>query len=200
MRRETTHLRVSSCEQSLLILRQIGDRAGEAGSLHQLATIDMETGDYASARERLEQSLLIRRQIGDRAGEAGSLHQLASIDMETGDYASAREQFEQSLLIRQQVGDRAGEAAVFFQLGRLAPAMNNSANGVRLLAVCYLLDNSIGHGDTQSDLEALTQAAAASEMTPTDVQDMLAEVGAAYEADRGWGLIKGAFEGVPGTI
>ncbi len=52
-----------------------------AKALHGLASVDMATGDYASAREQFEQSLLIRRQIGDRAGEAGGLHQLATIDM-----------------------------------------------------------------------------------------------------------------------
>ena len=52
--------------------QQIGDRAGEAATWHQLATIDLDQGDYDAAREKFLKSLEIRQQIGDRAGEAAT--------------------------------------------------------------------------------------------------------------------------------
>ena len=35
------------------IRQQIGDRAGEASTWHNLATIDLKKGDYDAAREKL---------------------------------------------------------------------------------------------------------------------------------------------------
>jgi hypothetical protein len=120
---------------------------------------------------------------------------LASIDAETGDYPSAREKIEKSLRIRQQIGDKAGEAVSFFQLGQIAWRVKDSQRAVSLLAICYLLDRSIGHGNTDSDLQALVSAVAESEIEPEDLQSLLVRVEEAYRADRGWGLIKAAFEG-----
>jgi tetratricopeptide (TPR) repeat protein len=57
----------------------IGDRAGEAATSHQLATIDLNEGHYGPAREKFEKALAMRQAIGDRAGEAATLFQLGSL-------------------------------------------------------------------------------------------------------------------------
>ena len=95
------------------------DRAGEAATWHNLATIDLNEGDYPAAREKFARSLEINQAIGDRAGEAATWHQLASIDLKEGDYPAAREKFARSLAIRQAIGDRAGEAATWHQLATI---------------------------------------------------------------------------------
>ncbi len=82
-----------------------------------LATIDLNKGDYDAAREKFEKAMKIMQQIGDRAGEAATWHALASIDLNKGDYDAAREKFEKSMKIRQQIGDRAGEAATWHATG-----------------------------------------------------------------------------------
>ena len=53
-----------------------GDRAGEAATWHNLATIDVNEGAYPAAREKLARSLEIKQAIGDRAGEAATFFQL----------------------------------------------------------------------------------------------------------------------------
>jgi tetratricopeptide (TPR) repeat protein len=187
-------------ENSLLINQQIGNRPGEGSSWHQLASVDMATGDYTSAREKFQKALLVTQQIGNRSGEASSWHQLASVDMAAGDYTLAREKFEKSLLIKQQIGDRAGEAASFSQLGALARQMKHSHGAATLLGVCYLLDRSIGHGDTASDLHALETVADESGLGPEDLQRLLNGIEEAYPLDQGWGLIKAAFADDPDPI
>ena len=90
--------------------RQIssGGRAEEAEIWHSLATIDLDQGDYAAARDKFDRALQMRQAIGDRAGEAAAWHSLASIDLEQGDYAAARDKFDRALQMRQAIGDRAG--------------------------------------------------------------------------------------------
>ena len=106
-------------EKLMKIWQQIGDRAGEATTWHNLATIDLRKGDYESARDKFEKTMKIRQQIGDRAGEAVTWHQLATIDVYKGDYESARESFEKSMKIKQQIGDRAGEAVTWHNLATI---------------------------------------------------------------------------------
>ena len=180
--------------KSLEIKQQSGDRAGEATTWHQLATIDLNVGDYTAAREKFIKALAMRQQSGDRAGEAATWHQLATIDLNVGDYTAAREKFIKALTMRQQIGDRAGEAATFYQLGFVAAALGRLAEGMRLVAVCYLIDQSIGHGDTKSDFQTLSQMAGQLGYTQEQFDAMLQEVSKAYKADRGWGLIEAAFK------
>ena len=89
--------------------------------------------------------------VATRWSSPATWHQLATIDLKVGDYQAAREKFQKSLEIKQQIGDRAGEAATFYQLGVVAAIMGNAAAGVRLVALCCLIDQTIGHGDAPND-------------------------------------------------
>lgn len=182
----------SLLQQALAIAQQIGHRADEAAMFHQLASVDLYEGKYASARDLFQQALDIRQEIGDRAGVAATLHQLATVDLREGKYGSARDLFQQSLDIVQQIGDRAGEAATFFNLGRLAAQQGNTEAGLHLLAICFLIDQSIGHGDTQSDLQAVLDLATQLQLTQEQFEAMLREVAESYAADRGQALLAAA--------
>jgi tetratricopeptide (TPR) repeat protein len=176
--------------RSLLIKQQIGDRAGETSSWHQLATIDFSEGDYLAAREKFGRSLLIKQQIGDRAGEANSWHQLASIDLREGDYPAAREKLGRTLMIKQQIVDRAGEAAAWFQLGVIALRMGASDLALRMVALCWIIDSAIGHGDAGTDFDALNAVAGQLELSSEQLQSQLEEVAEAYRTDQGASLLQ----------
>ncbi len=180
-------------QKSLEIKQQIGNHAGEANTWHSLASIDLKVGDYEAAREKFQKSLEIKQQIGDRAGEAATWHQLASFDMEVGDYKAAREKFQKSLEINQQIGNRATEAATFFQLGMLTVQKERLLEGARLVAVCFLIDESIGHGDTENDLRALASLASQLNYSEEQLRILLQQVAEEYKTDRGAGLLKAAF-------
>jgi len=166
-------------------------------ALHSLATIDVRRGEYEDARQKFETALKMRQQIGDRAGEAATWHQLATIDLNRGEYEDARQKFETALKIMQQIGDRAGEAAAFFQLGHLAAEQGQLAEGVRLVALCYLIDASIGHGDAESDFRSLSGMASQLNYTQDQFDAMHLEVQESYHRDRGWSLIDAAFADLP---
>jgi cellulose biosynthesis protein BcsQ len=89
-----------------------GDRQGIANKLEQLATIDMNQGEYEAAIQKFQKLLEIRQQIGDRAGEAAVWFQLATIDMNQREYEAAIQNFQKSLEIKQNIGDREGVAGV----------------------------------------------------------------------------------------
>ncbi len=163
------------------------------GPMSWIARAYLDRGDYAEAREWYERCLATAGESEPKEA-AVALHQLASIDLNVGDYDSARLNFQKSLEITQQIGDRAGEAATFYQLGIMAYQSGRAVEGMRLVAMCFLIDQSIGHGDTESDFKMLSQMAAQLSYTQEQFDAMLGEVIEAYKADRGRGLIDAAFQ------
>nr|MDU9045169.1 tetratricopeptide repeat protein [Candidatus Electrothrix aestuarii] len=104
-------------EQSLYILRDIGDRTGEGATLNNIGQIYRAQGDDTTALNYLEQSLRIRREIGNKAGESATLNNISQIYQARGDYASALKYLKQSLTISQEIGDRVGEASSSWNIG-----------------------------------------------------------------------------------
>jgi tetratricopeptide (TPR) repeat protein len=179
--------------KALAMHQQIGNRTGEAAAWHSLAFIDMHEGNYAAAREKLAKALAMREQVGDRAGEAATWHQLATIELIEGAHAAAREKCAKALAMRQQIGDRAGEAATFYQLGSVAAAENQPIPGAKLVGVCFLIDQAIGHSDTEEALQAFLSLCERLGLTEPQVRALLKEITESYQRDRGVSLLKEAF-------
>jgi tetratricopeptide (TPR) repeat protein len=127
-----------------MIAQQIGDRASEAATWHQLATIDLRMGKYDTARDKFVRALVIRQQISDRTGEASTLHNLATIDANLGDYDAARDKFARSLTIKQQIGDRAGEAATWHQMATIDLRVGEYEAAREKLAQALIVSQQLG--------------------------------------------------------
>jgi len=104
-------------EESLNILREIGDRRGIALLLNNLGSVIFSLCDFPSARANFEESLSIQREIGDLWGATLSLNNLGAVALAQGDYSSARIYHEESLRIRKDLSDQWGIAYSFFNLG-----------------------------------------------------------------------------------
>ncbi|MBV8127569.1 MAG: tetratricopeptide repeat protein [Planctomycetaceae bacterium] len=109
----------SEWNQARRLLEEIPEQARDASAWHQLATIDLNQGDYAAAREKFTTAMEIWKAIGDRTGEAATWNQLATIDFNQGDHAAAREKFATSLQIKPAIGNRTFEAATWHNLATI---------------------------------------------------------------------------------
>jgi len=69
-------------KQSLAIMQQIGDKAGEGATLNNISQIYDAQGDYETALTYLKQSLAIRQQIGDKAGLCATLFNMGHIHLQ----------------------------------------------------------------------------------------------------------------------
>jgi tetratricopeptide (TPR) repeat protein len=152
----------------------------------------LDRGDYATAREWYQRC---RATAADGMPEetATAWHGLATTDLRQGNYVAVRDQFTQVLTIYQQIGDRSGEAATWYSLGFLAKVLGKPSEGVRLVVLCYLIDQAIDHTDTDSDWRALAGMASELHYTQEQIEMLLQQVAEAYEADRGRGLLEAAF-------
>ncbi|HVM63022.1 MAG TPA: tetratricopeptide repeat protein [Verrucomicrobiae bacterium] len=182
--------------KSLAIEQAIGNRAGEASTWHQLATIDVYEGNYAAAREKCGKALEMLRAIGDRAGEASTWHQLATIDLREGNYAAAREKFGKALEMLQAIGDRAGEASTLYQIGFVAWDRERKQVGIRLVALCFAIESSIGSGGVKETVPTLGGMAGDLGLDEAGAKAVLQEAVEQYRRDRGAELVRQAFEGL----
>ncbi|MFN2185425.1 MAG: ATP-binding protein [Anaerolineae bacterium] len=87
----------AAAEESLSITREVGDRMGEAISLHWLAAILDELGNPERARTLIEESLRLAKELQFTGEVARIQNDIAETLRAAGDFESARELYEQSL-------------------------------------------------------------------------------------------------------
>ena len=152
-------------------------------------------GDYNSAQNWYQRSL---KACGDSNPKEISIawHGLATIDVDRGEYGEAIRKYQTSLKIAQEIGNRVGEAATFYRLGFLAKKQSKAQEGLRLVALCYLIDASIGQGDAQNVFKVVSSIASELKYTKDQLDVMLKEVEASCGKDQGKGLIEAAFDKV----
>ncbi len=104
-------------EESLSLLREIGDKPGIASLLNNLGVVARHRGDYAEARRLTEESMRQFRELGDRWAVSVLLNNLGLLARDQGDKVAARSFLEESLSIRRLLGDKWGTANVLSSLG-----------------------------------------------------------------------------------
>lgn len=106
--------------EALALFRALGDRAGEAETLHQDAYAAVRQGVYEPARPRYEEALSIYREIGNGVGIADELHHLGLVAQQQRDYVTACRLYEESLAVRRPLGDLRGLAYTLHNLSKIA--------------------------------------------------------------------------------
>lgn len=113
---------LKSYEQALVIMREIGDRAGEGWSLNGLGISYTTLGKREDGIKFYDRALAIMREIGDRAGEATVLLNLgraydAKIDLIRQNRYISLDYYEPALKIVREIGYRPLEAEILNRIG-----------------------------------------------------------------------------------
>jgi tetratricopeptide (TPR) repeat protein len=111
--------------QAAAMRHAIGDLAGEAGSLGNLATVAQTEGDLDSARQQFEETLDILQNLGNAHGIAVSLGCLGSVLRAQGDLDGARNYFKRAIEQNRKMGDLAAEANSLNNLGSVENEAGN---------------------------------------------------------------------------
>jgi tetratricopeptide (TPR) repeat protein len=135
---------IEYCQQSLEIKQEIGDRSGQADSLHDLGNAYYTLGQYQRAIEYYQQSLEIRQEIGDRSRGADSLHNLGNVYDSLGQYQQAIEYYQQSLEIEQEIGDRSRGADSLHNLGYLYDSLGQYQRAIEYYQQSLEIKQEIG--------------------------------------------------------
>ncbi len=109
-----------SMERSVAIRREIGDKAGLAGTLNALGLVAQSRGDLDEAMRLYEDGLAIQREIGNKRGIAGTLLNLGVLALHKGDVDLAERHWSESLEVYRAAGDRLYTAGLLCNLGNAA--------------------------------------------------------------------------------
>ncbi|MCB0727574.1 MAG: tetratricopeptide repeat protein, partial [Ignavibacteriae bacterium] len=107
-------------EEFLILRKEIGDKSGVAGALHNLGNVTLSMGDYEQAKNYYEKSLSIYKEIGEKEGISAPILSLGNIALNQGDYKQAEKYFEESLNIKKETGNKDGISRIINYLGNLA--------------------------------------------------------------------------------
>ena len=132
-------------QTALTAARDAGDRAGQAGTLHELGLMRTIAGDYPAAAGSLAQAVALYADIGDRAGQAYALCQLAAVQGFTGDRAAGVTSYEQALALARGSGDQRAEACALQMLGWAQQVAGDYLASAANLAGALALYRSLGH-------------------------------------------------------
>jgi non-specific serine/threonine protein kinase len=150
------------CQERLAIYRALGERAGIAHALADLAAPLHLQGHYPEARALLEESLALYREL-EAGPELGSpLTKLANVARDQGDYLAARPLYDEALARYREAGDRLNAGHVLSNLGWLALYQGDLPAARAWQEESLALRREIGYGrDAAVSLTVLGKVAAA---------------------------------------
>ncbi len=132
-----------AAQNALALFQRVGNRRGEAQSLHDLGLAAYRQGDYRAARDTYEQALALWQEMDDRRGKAATLNHLGNLMRQIGEYATAQAYHEEALTLYRAMADRTGQAeglrslgALYLFTGRYALAQTYYEEG---LALCRMI-------------------------------------------------------------
>jgi len=113
-------------QRALDLVRQRGNKAGEAQVLRELGFLHWSTGDYGTALTYNRDALQLHRQLGDINGEATALHNLAEIYRGSGSPRQALSQYEQALNLYWAQQDRRRQGLTFYGMAHALRQMEQA--------------------------------------------------------------------------
>src|SRR6266498_2337998 len=144
----------SGFDQSIAIYRlsqsiaeQIGDKAGIARALNDIASIYNIQGNNAQALEYLQRSLAMSEAEGNKPWIAGALNSIGIIHSSQGDYAQALEYYRKSLAVNEAMGEKGLIASVLANMGEVNLLQGDYAQALERYQKGLSIFESIGFKD-----------------------------------------------------
>ena len=177
-------------EQSLALKRELGDRAGEANTLGNIATVNLSLDQDDQALSGYQQSLSIRQEIGDYAGQAFALWGISQTYERSQDYTTAISTYQQALAISRAVGDQPTEAALLNRLGFVFGQQDQSELAIVFYKEAVNIYEEIRAGNQSLEQSLQDSYTANIEFTYRQLADLLLQQERILEAQRVLDLLK----------
>jgi predicted ATPase/DNA-binding CsgD family transcriptional regulator len=105
--------------ESIELWRRLGDTAGMAAALHNLARAVHYQAEFDEAAELYHEALALRRRANDRLGLAATLNSLGVLMRDRSDDAAAMALYQESLSLYRDLGDSWGQALLLNNMSRV---------------------------------------------------------------------------------
>jgi CHAT domain-containing protein/Flp pilus assembly protein TadD len=141
---ESLRKAIDKYAEALLLWREVGDQAGQANTLNNLAVAHYMLGEIKKALEYLQQALPLTRAVGNRAGEGETLTNIGYMYDSLGEKQKALESYNQSLPILRATGNRQGEAATLNNIGMVYDSLGEKQKALDYYSEVLPLARTVG--------------------------------------------------------
>lgn len=132
-------------ESAAEMRREIGDRAGEAGSRCNVATLDQYEGRMDDARAQFERSLAIFEELDETNGMEVALGCLSSVCQAQGDTVAARSYLDRAIALNRKKGNKVAEAISLNTLGCALNEAGQRAEARAAFEEALAINRSLGN-------------------------------------------------------
>lgn len=132
-------------EQSLMIFREIDNKANIVTLESDVGNIDYHVGDYHSAKEKYIECLEISREMGDRALIAANLLRLGNIYRLESDYEKAGDLYNESLVITREMEWNLELASNLHRLGYVSQSRGDFQAAAELFSESLDMQQEMGN-------------------------------------------------------
>ena len=139
---------VESFNQALTLMKELGDRAGQAQAEAGIAWPYLYLGDKESALASFSQALELYQSLGNPIGQARALYGVGWVNALAGEDQNALDSFSLSLPLRR--GDRLGEAVTLAGMGRSYNRLGKSSEALDCLERALKLYRDLGNRHGQA--------------------------------------------------
>jgi ATP/maltotriose-dependent transcriptional regulator MalT len=162
-------------EESLVFLRETGDKTLTAWALNALALVILYQGEYARVHPLAKQGVEMFRELGDTTGIAISLMTLALVVFWQGDLVRAQSLTEESLALTRETGITSAEALVLALQGECALAQGETTTARLLIEQSHTLWQEVGNQGMLASTRALLGKVLAAQGDHTAARTMYEE-------------------------
>ncbi len=184
-------------EEALAVYRELGDQRGIGNVLWAIGSADGFARHFDVALPIFEEARQAFKSAGDRTMEAWALHMAGVVEVQTGDFGPAEDAFRHMLRHFRAAGDITGQAIAVEDYATLALASGEKERGIRLWAASRRIQETLGTGLVQSQINAAGQQA----WLDPEPGDATPERRAELEAEgRSWTLEEALSYALDGTM
>lgn len=145
-------------EESLGLVRQLGDLQAEATLLTVLANIAKYRTNYKDADALYTDALALFRRLDDVRSISVVLNNLGSLAKEHSHYARAISLYDESLAMKRTLGDQRGIAIVLSNIGTMAHAQGDDQRAESAGEESVAILRELGDKDLAAALDTLARA------------------------------------------
>ena len=155
LKERTTESRGKAIEQyreALRLMREAGDRRGEAMTLTNIGMAHNQLNEFQKARDNLDQALNVWQVVGDRHLEAITLILKGGVYYWLAEPQKALDAYDLAVPVMRAVGDQSGEVWAFTQMGNAYRLAGESQKALDHFAQALPLLPSVGDRRNEASL------------------------------------------------
>ncbi|MGQ0535560.1 MAG: ATP-binding protein [Methanobacteriota archaeon] len=143
--KDDTDAALASYNQALDLYKKVGDRLGEANTLHGIGEAQQLKGQAGAALASYTQALDLYKKIGDRVGEANTLSSLGCLEVQRGNVVEAERLVRQAAALNRSGGNKYNEAVYWGNFAISLVQHGHASTAARCAATAENLYRQLGH-------------------------------------------------------